>query len=323
MKLGICGLGLIGSSVARAVLANSGPVTGVLGLDPDPLASTRAAELGVEMVPSLGRMAECDLILLAAPTAVNVVLLDRLMTTGMRVPTADLGSVKVPIVRTWKVDRSFPFVATHPMAGSEGSGVEAGTASLFDTSVWAVVVESATDADALEVVVGLILRLGARVLPVSASAHDEAVARISHLPHLLAGALGDVVAEDHRRDLAIRLAAGSFRDGTRVNASPPGRTSEFIVSNAVHSAAAARAAAAQLQKAADAIDSGDSSRLADWLGPAHRLRHRWADQGHEPERTVEVGSAEQLRDLLFRGRDSDLVLVGRSGGTVTVQGDPA
>lgn len=316
MTLGICGLGLIGSSVARAMVADHG----VLGLDPDPHAASGARALGVDMVPDTAAMADCDLILLAAPTAVNEALLRHLVASGHRGAVADLGSVKEPIVRTWRQHPDFPFVATHPMAGSQSAGVAAGTADLFHGGAWPVVVEHDTDPEALEAVVVLVLALGARVVPVSAVAHDRAVAAVSHLPHLAAGAVGAVVAADPQHDLAIGLAGGSFRDGTRVSASPAQRTAEFLTMNSEPAAAAARAAAAQLQRAADMLERGDAADLAAWLEAARGVRADYDRGTTAPPRQLPLPSALGLRELLLGARDSGMALVARSENTLTVVG---
>ena len=158
VRLGVCGLGLIGSSLVRA----TGPQNAVV-MDPSPSASDAMRALGATVVDSLSGFTSCDVIALAAPTAVNSALLAELMDVGPRVPTFDLGSVKEPILEVWRSDPSFPFVGTHPMAGSERSGAAAGDADLFRGSAWPVVVAPDTDAAALSAVVDVILSTGARV----------------------------------------------------------------------------------------------------------------------------------------------------------------
>lgn len=314
MTLGICGLGLMGSSAARGLIDDHT----ILGLDPDPDAAAGARRLGVTMVDSLSDMADCEVILLAAPTAVNAALLTHLMTTGPRVPTADLGSVKGPIIGLWSTDRSFPFVATHPMAGSERSGVTAGAADLFRGSAWPVVVDADTDPGALVGVIRLILALGAHVVPVSAPVHDQIVAAVSHLPHLLAGALGDVVANVPQRELAVSVAAGSFRDGSRVSASPPQRTAEFIATNR-DAAAAARQAAARLEAAATAIENGDRAALAQWLAPGAEVRVEFEARDSGSVSDITVASAADVRDLLHAHRDSGWAVLAITESAVTVR----
>lgn len=319
MRLGICGLGLIGSSVARGMVARHD----VIGIDPDQDVAAEAGDLGVAMVHDTLDLAECDLVLLAAPTSVNAVLLQRLIDTGHRHPVADLGSVKSPIVDLWHRHQDFPFVGSHPMAGSEHSGVGAGTSELFQGMAWPVVIEPGTDPHALHILVEVILALGARVVPVSAESHDRSVAAVSHLPHLVAGAIGATVAAAPHQDLAVGIAGGSFRDGTRVSASPVERTAEFIVLNAGQAASAARVAAAQLQQAADLIDQGDGGGLAEWLQGGARVRASYDALPALPQQHLQRPSADDLHSLLLGHRDSGFAVLAVDDTHLTVVGGEA
>src|SRR5207302_6511039 len=102
------------------------------------------------------------------------------------------------------------FVGGHPMAGTVESGWRAGNSALFGGAAWVACVEAETDLAAWVEVARLALDVGAQVVPLAAAAHDEAVARISHLPHLLAAVLATVGAQGG--PLAIALAAGSYTD---------------------------------------------------------------------------------------------------------------
>lgn len=268
--VGICGLGLIGSSAARALLARD---VAVIGVDPNPDTIDAAKRLGVIPVDSLSGLSDADLILLAGPTSRNVDLLRQLRSRGAVVATMDLGSVKGPIVDEWLSDGGgFPFIASHPMAGSEHSGFTAGSADLFLGAAWPVVVHPLSEPSVLLSCLDVILRFGAFPVPVSAAAHDVAVAEVSHMPHVLAGALGGVVADSPRRELDLRLAAGSFRDVTRVCGSPPRRTAEFLVANGVEVARRSRLAAAELAAVAASLESGDVDAVSEWLTRAHEAR---------------------------------------------------
>lgn len=313
MIIGVAGLGLIGSSVARGLLPNHR----VLGVDPDPSVLRAAQGWGVEPVAAATDLIGCDVVLLAAPTGVNKDLLALLMEHGPAVPTADLGSVKEPIVSMWGRRPSFPFVGTHPMAGSERSGCEAGSPDLFRGSVWPVVVTPETDPRALHLIVGLITELGGEALPMSAQRHDEAVAVVSHLPHLQAAALGNVVAAAADPRLLGRLAAGSFRDATRVASSPPDRTSEFVMANAQQAAAAARAAAHELHRAADWLESGDPDTLASWLDAARAVRGV-SETGGGTRSRIDIPDAVALRDLLVARRDSGWRVLSVDPDSITV-----
>lgn len=299
-------MGLMGSSVARALV----PDLDVHCLDPDRQSLTLAENLGATPVATVTDMLDCDLILLAAPTSANTMLLADLMSSGHHVPTADLGSVKRPILAQWRKDPAYPFVATHPMAGSELSGAAAGSADLFRDCAWPIVVEPETDPAVLRSVIELIITLGGRAIPMSAAGHDRAIALASHLPHLLAGALGRIVADSGNADLVVTVAGGSFRDTTRVSASPPERTAEFITANTPDAAVAVRAAAAELAEVADLLDQPDPAAVARWLGAARRVRDAYVTRGSDARRERRVGDPATVRDVLVEVRDSGAVVVG-------------
>lgn len=309
VSLGVCGLGLIGSSIARAWVGR-GPVT---ALDPDPQALSQAATVGVRPVDTLAEISEADLVVLAAPTSANIGLLKELMGGRRQPVTMDAGSVKTPIIEAWRrEDANYPFVATHPMAGSELSGFAAGHASLFDDAAWPVVAADDTDPQALMLVLSVVLDLGAWPIPVSESAHDLAVAEISHLPHLLAGVLGQVTAQSDVEELSVRLAAGSFRDVSRVSGSPPRRTSEFISANGTNAAAVALTAAKSLERAAELLINDDESGLAEWLSVGERVRAGFEARGDQTTWSVPGLSDKAAKAALVDERDSGTRLVALS-----------
>ncbi len=301
LRVGVIGLGLIGSSVARGLSRH----LSVSGYDPDPATRRAAAESGIEVTDSADGLAGCRLLLLAAPTAVNSEVLRALIDSGDRRPVADLGSVKLPIEAVWLRDGgSVPFVGTHPMAGSELAGFTAGSEDLFAGAAWPVVVHEATDPTALVAVLQLVLLLGGKPIPVSARAHDEAVALVSHLPHLLAGALGQAADEWPHAQLAVGLAGGSYRDGTRVSGSPAHRSAEFLVVNGEPAAHLARTAAARLESVAAALSAGDEAAVRDWLLPAHRLREQFRRRWSDARYTTTSGSDGDIARVLLQHRDS-------------------
>ena len=121
------------------------------------------------------------------------------------------------------------FVGGHPMAGTAHSGWAAGDARLFVGAPWVVSVDDHVDADVWAMVMDLALDCGAVVVPARSDEHDAAAAAISHLPHLLAEALAATAGEV---PLAFALAAGSFRDGTRVAATAPDLVRAMCEANA-------------------------------------------------------------------------------------------
>ncbi|TVT50737.1 prephenate dehydrogenase [Amycolatopsis rhizosphaerae] len=216
------GLGLIGGSLLRAASAVGREAWGATASEAD--AATAAADgfdAGTDLVAALRRAAAQDaLIVLAVPlTALDEVL--RLVAEhAPGCLLTDVTSVKAPVLAS--VRRLAPanrFAGGHPMAGTAESGWRAGNAALFGGAAWVTCLEDDTDLAAWAEVSRLAIEVGAHVVPLTAGAHDEAVARISHLPHLLAAVLAAVGADGG--PVAMALAAGSYTDGTRVAATRP------------------------------------------------------------------------------------------------------
>lgn len=220
LPTGICvlGLGLIGSSVLRAA-ADHLPVTGW-----SPSEGTRsdatAAGFNVhrDVVAALEWAVATDaLVVLASPLDTFDELLRKITRYAPEVLLTDVGSVKSTVAQ--QVSTIAPrsrFVGGHPMAGSQESGFGSGSAELFVGAPWVTCLDAGTHLQAWDVVAGLALTVGARVVPCTVADHDHAVARISHLPHLFALALAQV--GEMGGPLALSLAAGSFADGSRVAA---------------------------------------------------------------------------------------------------------
>lgn len=231
--VGVFGMGLLGGSIALGLrerfLAHE-----VHAFDPDPEALDAALALGAadRVHTSIGPwVAELDLGILAAP----VRALEGLATAvaAHARPDSrwlDVGSVKGPVV-----DALAPllpnFVGTHPMAGRETPGMQNAYAGLLQNAVWVLTPTDATDPAALAGAERLIEALGAWPFAVPSDLHDRLVARVSHLPYLLAVALNLLIARDPAREPLLFLAAGGFRDLTRVASGAPEMSRDMVVEN--------------------------------------------------------------------------------------------
>ena len=216
MRVAVIGLGLLGGSVARR-LARTHDVT---GWDADAATRDLAAAAGLSVARDVeAAAAGADVAVVATPVAAIPAVLAALAGTDCPVLT-DVGSVKSPVLAAARAagvpDR---FVGGHPMAGTEHTGFAAADPALLDGAAWVLCVEDDTDLAGWLRTAELVTGAGCHVVPCSARRHDDAQARISGLPHLLAAALA--VAGADGGPLARTLAAGSFRDGTRVAGSRP------------------------------------------------------------------------------------------------------
>jgi len=209
----VVGVGLIGGSVGMALRQAGWHVVGV-DRDDDRLAA--AVEAGA--IDEAGELGECDLAFVATPVNAVAELVSAALDAGAAVVT-DVGSVKGPIAA--EVDDA-RFVPGHPMAGSEQDGLAGAFADMFSGAMWVLCPTDRTDDAAFAEVRGVVASLGAQVIVMPPDRHDTLVAVVSHVPHLTAATLmrlADGRAEEHRS--LLRLAAGGFRDMTRIAAGHP------------------------------------------------------------------------------------------------------
>jgi prephenate dehydrogenase len=233
----VVGLGQLGGSLAAGLVATGRQVS---GWDVDSGARDAAAERGVRLTRELE-----GIVVLAVPLPAMAHALDDL-TVAPDATITDLGSVKAPVMAGVGAQYGHRFVGGHPMCGTERSGHTAVDPALFTGARWALCLESDTDLRRWLRVAELALAVGAEVVPVTAAEHDDAVAVISHVPHLLAAALAASAGD--AGPLALALAAGSFRDGTRVAGSEPGFVTAMVEGNSGPTAAALARVQAQLTR---------------------------------------------------------------------------
>ncbi len=302
VDVAVIGLGLIGGSLLRTLAARGHRV---VGFDADPAtratARTAAARAGTDarwQVAGTIRdaVAAADLVVLAVPLPALPSVATALR--GHDGLVTDVTSVKAPVR---DAVRGLRFVGGHPMAGRETSGFAASDPHLFDGCAWVLCLEEDTDPGDWLGLAELVTGLGARVVPATAAEHDRAVAAASHVPHLLAAALTGAVAGD---PLAATLAAGSFRDGSRVAGTRP----ELIAAMCGGNAAAVGPALDRMRAALDglraALDDPDPvAALRPLLAPTSAARAAWPPAPGEP---VELPAR---RDVLLR--------LGRVGGWIS------
>ncbi|MGY1856648.1 prephenate dehydrogenase [Modestobacter sp. SYSU DS0290] len=277
----VVGLGQLGGSLAAALAAAGRAVS---GWDVDPAARAVAEEHGVFVTQEL-----TGVVVLAVPLPVLGSALD-----GLRIDpgatVTDVGSVKAPVLAGLGAALGERFVGGHPMCGTERSGPDAVDPDLFRGARWALCLEPGTDLRRWLRVAEIALAVGAEVVPVTAAEHDDAVAAISAVPHLLAAALAAAAGE--AGPLALSLAAGSFRDGTRVAGSDPAFVTALVTGNAGPATAALDRVRAQLDRP-----------VPELVADGHAVRAAAAAPARRPVRVPLERSA--------------LLELGRAGGAVT------
>jgi len=228
MRIAVVGTGLVGASLGMAFRKLDG-VDEIVGYDraQGELETALARGAVTEMARSArDAVADADLVVLAVPVSVMQVVA-REVGPAMRAGAilTDVASVKSRIVDVLQahVPESVHVIGGHPMAGSHETGAAHAHADLFVGATYLLTPTTHTDPDAYQRLHGLVSRIGARVLAVSPQRHDLLVAVISHLPQLAATTLMNLAASRARDEHAelLLLAAGGFRDATRVAASNP------------------------------------------------------------------------------------------------------
>ena len=274
-RVGLIGTGLVGGSIGLALRRAGVEVRGfdhdagrlevavAAGAIDDGVTSIAAVTVGAEIVVvavPVGQLAATVLAALDADAAV----------------VTDVGSVKAPVVREVQAARPFRapwFVGGHPMAGSEQDGITGADADLFTGATWVLTPTDHTEVSAFTTVQTLVGLVGAEVLAVEPEQHDALVAMVSHVPQLAATTLMDVAAtrgEEHAT--LLRLAAGGFRDMTRIAAGHPSIWPDICVANRDAIVAALDEYRAALDAVRALVDTQDRSGLLEVLERARTAR---------------------------------------------------
>jgi prephenate dehydrogenase len=280
----VVGVGLIGGSFAAAVRRLPDPPR-VLGVEPDSDARLLAVKGGI-VDEALDADAAVEagwfsldagretLVLLATPVKAVEAWLERLGALGFAGVVSDAASSKAGVfAAAGMLSPKAEFIGGHPMAGSERSGVTAANPDLFRDAYYVLTPSETSDADAYRRLHALVSSLGARVIAVAPALHDEAVAVISHVPHVAASALTNLAAEragDGRE--VLRLAAGGFKDMTRIAAGSPELWTGILSDNATAVSRAIGELVEQLQELRGSLDAGDSESMRSWLSRAAEVR---------------------------------------------------
>jgi prephenate dehydrogenase len=275
-RIAVLGLGLIGTSVAMAAGRAGIEVT---GWDPD----ARAAEVAARRAGLAPRqdlaaaVADAQLVVVCAPIAGLGAAVAEALEAAPDAVVTDTGSVKEAVVadvRARTAPAALPrFVPGHPMGGSERSGPDHASPSVVDGIVWVVAPAPETDPAATLRVTAFVEAIGARVARLTPERHDRLVAFVSHLPQVASSALMDLAAvEEADEPEILLLAAGGFRDLTRLAASDPDLWAEILVANRERIGAALELYANRLLELRDRIAAADGPFVAETFANAKRAR---------------------------------------------------
>jgi len=250
----------------------------VCGYDPNAERLARAVEVGAldEAAPDFATaVTGADLVVVAVPVGRAADVIIATLDAGAGVVT-DVGSVKAAVVRAVedaRPDAAVRFVAGHPMAGSEQDGPDGADADMFQGATWVLTPTPTTDPAAYEIVHDLAASFGAEVVAVDPDHHDALVAVVSHVPQLAATTLMDVAARrNEEHTTLLRLAAGGFRDMTRIASGHPAIWPDICVANRDAIVASLDEYLAALQQVRALVAGADRDGLLDLLERARAAR---------------------------------------------------
>lgn len=235
--VGVIGAGLIGGSICKS-LRQSG-LTDISVFSPSTRTQSEVLAAGFEVVDSVDSLvSSVDVLFVCVPLDKQMTVLKEIVdaisaTSRTGLIVSDVSSVKgsdahVAIEMFASVGATF--VPGHPMAGTEHSGFAASTDDMFRGATW-VLCPGQADQTSLSQLMTLVLATGARVSLLDVETHDAVVGSISHLPYVMAASLANIATMGDTASLAMQLAAGSFRDGTRVASSEPWLSTSMVMFN--------------------------------------------------------------------------------------------
>lgn len=287
---GFIGLGLIGGSIARA-LKDSGEDIRTVAYDTDRESLTQAYRDGTVdvLLSEIGPgFSSCDYVFLCASVEANAENAGKVGPfLSWDAVLTDVGSVKTGMHRRMEeLGLGDRFIGGHPMAGSERTGYRNSKSKLLQNAYYIITVYPGTDGDRLEGYRGLVRTMGAIPLVMGYEHHDAVTAAVSHVPHVISASLVNLVrASDSPEGEMRMIAAGGFKDITRISSSSPDMWRNICLDNAGNISGLLGEYISSLQDVRKAIDSGDGDGIRMFFDTARRYRDTFADASSGPIKT--------------------------------------
>ncbi|MCR5743491.1 MAG: prephenate dehydrogenase [Lachnospiraceae bacterium] len=286
MKIGFIGLGLIGGSIAKRLKkVHSEYHLIAYSRTRAKLELAQADGVIDEIVDEVDEhFRDCDVIYLCTPVSFNEMYLAKLKDViGINTIITDVGSTKAEIgecVHALGLDRQF--CGGHPMAGSEKTGYENANDHLMENAFYVLTPTRQTPKAYVDILYQLALDLGATPRVLESHEHDEAVAAISHVPHLIACALVNMVKHNDHDDLMKTMAAGGFKDITRIASSSPEMWEQICMTNQAPISEFIEKYIASLQDILSDVKSGRGQGIYDLFDEARAYRNSITDSVSGP-----------------------------------------
>jgi prephenate dehydrogenase len=276
-RVAIIGVGLIGGSLGMALRARrlATEVIGVARREETLVDAQRLGAIDRGTLSLVEGVRDADLVVLATPVRT---IMEQLAAIGPGLSpgclVTDAGSTKADIVAAAVcLPETVDFVGGHPMAGSDEAGVAAARADLFQGATWALTPADRSPEDAVTRLETLVRALGSNPLRLSASEHDAIVAVTSHLPHLLAAAIMNVVDAAAQSDVRVEaFAAGGLRSVTRIAQSNPDLWRDILLTNRQAILAAGKRLREEMEALLLAVEQGDAAAIEELLSRAAQAR---------------------------------------------------
>ena len=309
---GFIGLGLIGGSIARAFKQNRKDIR-IAACDPDPATRQQALSEGIADAVSdrpSEILGDCDFIFLCAPVAHNDRNLKQALEfCGPDCILTDVGSVKTPICRLIEeLGLQNRFIGGHPMAGSERIGFANSKASLLENAYYIMTPAPSVPAEKVKAFRDLVLSTGAIPLLIDFEKHDYITAAVSHLPHIIAASLVNLVREhDSSEGLMKSIAAGGFKDITRIASSSAVMWQQICLTNTDNIVSLLQDYIRDLQAVESQLRKKNPDALFSFFESARLYRASFIDAGSGPIKKVysirvdipdEAGSLAAVATLL-------------------------
>ncbi len=302
-RASVIGTGLIGGSIGLALRARGWHVTGT---DRDESLAARAVAGGA--LDAIGIDPDAEITFVATPVGTIAAQVATALASTRGLVT-DVGSVKSPMLELMADPR---YVGGHPMAGSELEGIDGARSDLFEGAMWVLTPVPGTDDDAYRDIHAVVTSFGAEVIAIPPQRHDAMVAMVSHVPHLTAATLmGLAEARSAEHRAVLRLAAGGFRDMTRIAAGHPGIWPDICSENREAIVDELDELIAALQGVRDIVADGDRAALVEILDRARSARIALPARFSRPEDLVDirvpvVDRAGVLAEILLLAADADV-----------------
>jgi prephenate dehydrogenase len=309
-KVALIGTGLIGGSIGIA-LREKRLVKVISGYDSDFASGAAAVERGAidfAVESPLKAVSDADLIILAVPVMSTLQLLKEIIPAVSKgAVITDVGSTKGSIMAA--VEQILPptvhFIGGHPMAGSEESGIMGADPALLENAIYVLTPGSTTPPEVTGRLAEMLEQAGAQPLVLDPLAHDRAVASVSHLPHIAAAALVQSVAGVSEHELVRTLAAGGFRDSTRIALGNPDVWRDICISNRWALLAALKRFKVKLDILEEALAEPNPGSIKEYLEQARDYRKTIPYRGR--------GILPELHEVIVLVRDTPGV-IGRLAG---------